>query len=258
MPLLGLGVYDMYGKQAIDAISYALDVGYRLIDTASMYENEREVGQSIKNSGLARSDIFVTTKVNNNEQGYDHTLKAYDKSLDKLQTDYVDLYLIHWPLRNTRKETWKALEYLYSQGRVKAIGVANYSEPFLDELETYAEIVPVLNQVEFSPFLYLENLLERCRAANIQLQSYTPLVRGEKLEHPVLKSIANAYDKTTAQVILRWNIQHGISTIPKSSNRSRISENFDIWDFSLSMEEMDKINALNQNYRVVDDPLDYF
>lgn len=258
MPLLGLGVYDMYKTEAEQAINWALVSGYRLIDTASMYNNEVEVGNAVKSSGICRNEIFITTKVNSSEQGFDNTLRAYDRSLKKLQTDYVDLYLIHWPIRQFRKETWLALERLYAEKRVKAIGVANYLAPFLDELFTYSSFIPSVNQVEFSPFLYLHDLHDKCKSNNIQLQAYTPLVRGERLKHPVLVSIGERYDKTSAQVILRWLIQLGISAIPKSARKERIIENSLIFDFSLTPEEMKMIGNLNENYRIVDDPMTLF
>ena len=158
MPLLGLGVYDMYKKEAEQAVSWALEIGYRLIDTAAMYENEIEIGNAVRQSGIDRNELFITTKVHNNEQGYDKTMRAFEVSQRKLNCEYIDLYLIHWPLKNTRKDTWLALEKLYADGRVKAIGVANYLIPFLDELATYGNIIPALNQVEFSPYLYLKDL----------------------------------------------------------------------------------------------------
>ncbi|MBP6619239.1 MAG: aldo/keto reductase [Leadbetterella sp.] len=255
MPLLGLGVYDMYNEEAEQAVEWALETGYRLIDTASMYENELQIGNAIRTSSVAREEIFLTTKVNDTDQGYAATLRAFDHSLELLQTDYVDLYLIHWPIKATRKETWKALEKIYESGRARAIGVANYLEPFLDELQTYSEIVPAVNQVEFSPFLYLENLKLKCEKLGITLQSYTPLVRGLKMNDERLLNFAKKYEKTPAQIILRWNIQHGVSTIPKSSNLLRIKENFDVFDFEISEEDMLAINAFNENFRVVDDPM---
>lgn len=255
MPLLGLGVYDMYNEEAEQAVEWALETGYRLIDTASMYENELQIGNAIRDSRVPREEIFLTTKVNDKDQGYDATLKAFDQSLELMQTDYVDLYLIHWPIKATRKETWKALEKIYESGGARAIGVANYLEPFLDELQTYSEIVPAVNQVEFSPFLYLENLKLKCEKLGITLQSYTPLVRGLKMNDERLLNFAKKYEKTPAQIILRWNIQHGVSTIPKSSNLLRIKENFDVFDFEISQEDMLAINQFNENFRVVDDPM---
>lgn len=255
MPLLGLGVYDMYEKTAEQAVSWALETGYRLIDTAAMYKNENEIGNALKSSEIPRNDIFITTKVNDVDHGYDNTLRAYDESLKKLQTDYIDLYLIHWPLKASRKETWKALEKIYYEKRVRAIGVANYLEPFLDELKLYSDIIPAVNQVEFSPYLYLENLLIRCKKDKIQMQAYTPLVRGEKFSDPKLILMAKKYDKTPAQIILRWNIQLGVSTIPKSATLARIEENFNIFNFEITASDMTQIGTFNENYRLIDDPM---
>jgi methylglyoxal/glyoxal reductase len=182
MPLLGLDVYNMYKKEAEQAIITALEVGYRSIDTAAMYTNETEVGNAIINIGINRNEIFVTTKVNNPDQGYDNTLRAFDRSMKKLNIDYIDLYLVHWPIKGKRKDTWKALEDLYNNKQVKAIGVANYLLPFLHELETYATVVPAVNQVEFSPYLYLKDLLNYCKERGIQLQAYTPLTKWSTIE----------------------------------------------------------------------------
>ncbi|PWT72574.1 MAG: aldo/keto reductase [Bacteroidetes bacterium] len=258
MPLLGLGAYNMHGKEAENAVAHALEIGYRLIDTAEMYGNELEVGKAIRTSGIDRSEIFLTTKVNNRDQGYDSTLRAFEVSLQKLDCEYIDLYMVHWPIRGKRKATWKALENIYTEGRVKAIGVANYLVPFLRELKDYASIVPAVNQVEFSPFLYLKELVDYCHSNQIQAQAYSPLVRGKKMKDPVLTKLANKYHKTPAQVILRWDIQLGVSAIPKSASPARLKENFQIFDFNLSDEDMASIGGLNENLRVVDDPMVYF
>ena len=256
MPLLGLGAWDMYGKDAEQATLDALQIGYRLVDTAAMYGNEKEIGNAVRKSGINRSEIFVSTKVANTSQGYDSTLKAFDASVKKLDIDYIDLYLIHWPVKNKRKETWKALEKLFIDKRVRAIGVANYLLPFLKELETYSTIVPAVNQIEFSPWLYLKDVLQYCNQYNIQLQSYSPLTRGKKFNDPRLLKLCKKYDKTPAQIILRWNIEHNISTIPKSSNPKRLKENFGIFDFSLSKEDVQLMDDFNENFRVVEDPMD--
>lgn len=258
MPLLGLGVYDMHGAVATKAVTHALQTGYRLIDTASLYGNEREVGNAVRASGINREQIFVTTKVGNPDQGYERTLKAFYTSMQLLDIGYIDLYLVHWPIRGTRKETWRALEQLYREKKVRAIGVANYLLPFLRELETYAEEVPVVNQLEYSPWLFLRDELDYCRERGIQLQSYSPLTRGGKFDDPRLKDLCRRYGKTPAQMILRWNLDHGISAIPKSSNPARIDENFAVFDFSLSEEDLALMDSFHENFRVVDDPMAMF
>ena len=258
MPLLGLGVYDMHAEEAVQAVCTALQTGYRLIDTAAMYGNEKQIGEGIRRSGMPRKEIFVTTKVNNTDQGYDQTLRAFDESLKALGTDFIDLYLIHWPIKNKRAETWKAIEKIYSDGRVRAIGTGNYLLPFLKEMETYANITPAVNQIEFSPYLYLKDELSYCQQKNICLQAYTPLLRGKKFDDPRLQLRAKKYDKTPAQIILRWAIEQGISTIPKSSNPERIRENFGIFDFALSEEDVLLMNGFHEGLRIVDDPMDMF
>jgi methylglyoxal/glyoxal reductase len=258
MPMLGLGVYNMHGREAEQAIQNALEIGYRLIDTAAMYGNETEVGNAIKKSGLARGEIFLTSKVNNPDQGYDSTLRAFERSLGNLRTEYIDLYLVHWPIRGKRRETWKALEKIYVDGQVRAIGVANYLIPFLEELGTYANIVPAVNQVEFSPYLFLKELYHFCKKQDIQLQAYSPLVRGKKFEDPKLVSVARKYGKMPAQIILRWDIELGVSPIPKSVNTQRLKENFNVFDFSLSKEDVALIGNFNENLRLVDDPMVFF
>jgi diketogulonate reductase-like aldo/keto reductase len=255
MPLLGLGVYQMHKEEAENTVAQALEIGYRLIDTAAMYNNESEVGEGIRRSGIKREDIFITTKVNNPDQGYENALRAFDESLLRLRCDYIDLYLVHWPIRGKREQTWKAFERLYREQKVRAIGVANYLLPFMEELMGYAEITPAVNQVEFTPFLFMKDLLHFCRDSRVQLQSYTPLTKGVKLQDPRLCALAAKYNKTAAQIILRWNIQHGVSTIPKSSNEKRLKENFGIFDFHINEEDMQLIDSFDENFRMVGDPM---
>ncbi|WP_247235131.1 aldo/keto reductase [Telluribacter sp. SYSU D00476] len=258
MPILGLGIYAPGEKNEVrNAVTTALEVGYRLLDTASIYQNEEEVGQGFKDSGLVREEVFITSKVWRDEQGYNKTLRAYDKSLKRLQTDYIDLYLIHWPVRKDLKETWQALEKLYEEKRVRAIGISNYYEPHLKELFEYANVIPAVNQFEFSPFLYLPNVVNFCIHHKIQPEGYAPLVRGEKAQHPVLVDIAKKHRKSTYQVLIRWSMQHQVVTIPKSVNPERIKANFDVWDFELTPMEMDALNQLHDGTRVADDPMTY-
>ena len=257
MPLLGLGVYDMYKVDAESAVEDAFEIGYRLIDTASMYENEVEIGNAIKRSGLERKEIFLTTKLNNTDHGYDQALKAFEDSLKKLDQDYVDLYLIHWPIKDGRAASWKALEKLYADKRVKAIGVANYNIALLEELKTTANIVPAVNQIEFSPWLFQEDLLNYCKEVGIQVQSYSPITRGLKFSDERLVLLCKKYGKTPAQIVLNWHLQHGISTIPKSSKKERLVENFEAARFSLSIEDVKIMNSFNENFRICDDPQTY-
>jgi diketogulonate reductase-like aldo/keto reductase len=257
IPMIGLGVYDMYNEEAVTAVGTAIDLGYRLIDTAALYRNEKEVGIAVSQSNVPRDEIFITTKVGNTDHGYDQTLKAFDQSISLLNMDYVDLYLVHWPIPGKRKETWKALEYLYEQKRVRAIGVANYYAPFLDELSGYANIAPMVNQVEFSPFLQPAGLLDRCKKDNILLQAYTPLIRGKKMDDPRVQQLSAKYGKTPAQVILRWDIQHGVCPIPKSVTRARLEENIDVFDFEISVEDMKILDGCEEGLRICENPMDY-
>lgn len=258
MPLLGLGVYDMHATEATRSVITALECGYRLIDTAAGYGNEKEIGEGIRASGIERKEIFVTTKVANHDQGYDQALRAFDESERRLRCDYIDLYLVHWPLKNTRKATWQALEKLYTEGRIRAIGVANYLPPFLEELFGYNRIMPAVNQVEFSPYLFLKELLDMCTTRGIILQAYTPLLRGARMNDPKLLTLAHQYGKTPAQILLRWAVQHGVSTIPKSSNPERIRENFNIFDFEISAADMARLDGFHENLRVVEDPMEHW
>jgi methylglyoxal/glyoxal reductase len=259
IPQLGLGVYDMYGRDAEQAIGKAIEIGYRLFDTAAMYRNETEVGNAIRQSGIARKEVFITTKVNNPDHGYDTTLRAFDVSQKKINCDYIDLYLIHWGIKGKRQDTWRALERLYTEGVVRAIGVCNYTEPFLKEMESYTTLIPAVNQVEFSPYLYLENLLDMCRAKGILLQAWSPLLRGMKMNDPKLVRLAKKYNKAPAQILIRWALDLGISTIPKSATEARLKENFDVFDFSISQEDIAEMNGFNENLRVFnEDPMQYF
>jgi len=256
MPLLGLGTYNMFGEVVTNAVQTALETGYRLIDGAQMYHNEKEVGEGIRRSGIPRTEIFITTKIDNCNQGYDETLQSYEKSLKDLGLEKVDLLLIHWPIKGKRESTWKALEELYANKQVGAIGTGNFLMPFMHELENYSNYTPVVNQIEFSPFLNLNEDLEYCRQHQICLQAYTPLMRGQKHDNPNLVAIAKNHQRTPAQIILRWAVQQGISTIPKSGNSTRIKENFDIFNFELSPLDLQILNNLNENFRIVDNPMD--
>lgn len=255
IPMFGLGTYlNDNGRQAIDSILYALEIGYRHIDTAAMYENEMEVGKAVRESGIPREEIFVTTKLWNSDHGYDNTIKVFQRSLERLGLDYVDLYLIHWPVENLRLESWRALERLYSDGLCKAIGVSNYMERHVDEILNNFSIVPAVNQVEFSPFLYLKELQNYCESKGIALESYSPLTKGYRLNEPRLIEIARRYDKSTSQILIRWCLQKGMIVIPKSSRNEHIKENADIFDFEISEADMLALDNLNENYRSTWDP----
>ncbi|MBN3524238.1 aldo/keto reductase [Paenibacillus apiarius] len=259
MPWLGLGVFKVEeGPELVQAVKSAIAHGYRSIDTAAIYENESSVGQGIREAMLEtkifREDLFVTSKVWNADLGYESTLAAYEASLEKLALEYLDLYLIHWPVQGKYKEAWRALETLYQEGRVKAIGVSNFQIHHLEDLMKDAVIKPMINQVEFHPRLTQKELLRFSKEQGIQLEAWSPLMQGGLLDNPMLKEIAAKYGKSVAQVILRWDLQHGVITIPKSTKKHRIIENAALFDFELTQEDMDQIDELNQNLRVGPDP----
>lgn len=259
IPVLGLGVYRMPDNEAtVKSIQFAFSNGYRHIDTAMIYNNERAVGRAINSGTVARNEIFITTKVWNSDQGYDQTIRAFNASLSRLDTDYIDLYLIHWPVQNKRKDTWKALETLYNDKKCKAIGVSNYLKQHLDELLSFCNVIPAVNQLELHPFIYGSRLetLAICSENKILPVAYSPLTKGEKLRNTVLKEIATHYKKTTAQVLIRWAIQHGFGVIPKSSISSRISENSDVFDFGITDDDMEILDGLNENLATGWDPSD--
>ncbi|MFS0726088.1 aldo/keto reductase [Paenibacillus sp. 1P07SE] len=254
MPWLGLGVWKVEdGNEVVQAVEAAIQSGYRSIDTAAAYKNEAGVGDGVRNSGVARKDLFVTTKIFNSDQGYDEALAAFENSNQKLGLEYVDLLLIHWPVKGKYKDTWRAMEKLYNNGLVRAIGVSNFQVHHLIDLMGSCDVCPMVNQVEFHPLLTQEPLRAYCRENKIQLEAWSPLMQGN-LDQPVLQEIAEKYGKTAAQVVLRWDLQHGVVTIPKSTHEERIRENAHIFDFSLTQEEMNRIDGLNQNKRFGPDP----
>lgn len=257
MPWLGLGVFKMKeGEEAVSSVRSAIEQGYRSIDTAAIYGNEEGVGQAIKESGVPREKLFITTKVWNSNQGFETTVAAFEESMKKLGLHYLDLYLIHWPVpaKGKYKETWKALEYLYKAGKIRAIGVSNFQVSHLEDLIADCEVVPMVNQVEYHPRLTQIELHEFCKNNKIQLEAWSPLMQGELLEEPTLAEIGQKYGKSVAQVILRWDLQNEVVTIPKSVKPERIKENADIFDFELTTEEMALINGLNEDRRVGPNP----
>ncbi|KAG0296022.1 hypothetical protein BGZ97_004654, partial [Linnemannia gamsii] len=242
IPRLGLGVYQSQeGQEAENAVLWALQAGYRHIDTATSYDNETSVGNAIRKSGIPRNEIFVTTKLTEDDQGYESTLAACNVSLKKLGLDYIDLYLIHSPLCGSelRQESWKAMEKLHAEGKVKSIELLEDSN---------ATTRPAVNQIEVHPWLARTDLVSFCHSHNIAVESYSPLVQGQKLQDPTLAKIASAHSKSPAQVLIRWNLQKGNIVIPKSSKKHRIIENADVFGFELSEDEVETLAALNENF----------
>ncbi|WP_285856256.1 aldo/keto reductase [Paenibacillus illinoisensis] len=255
MPWLGFGVFKVKdGEEVVEAVKTAIQAGYRSIDTAKAYNNETGVAQGIRESGVAREDLFITTKVWNSDQGYESTLAAFEASMERLELEYLDLYLIHWPVKGKYKDTWRALEKLHREGRIRAIGVSNFQIHHLEDLMTDATIKPAVNQVELHPLLIQSELRDYCSKHHIQIEAWSPLGQGNLLEHPLLQDIAAKYGKSPAQVILRWDLQNGIVTIPKSVTPQRIRENADLYDFELTADEIEQINGLNENKRFGSDP----
>jgi len=255
MPYFGFGVFLMKdGQEVNNAVNYGLDAGYRHIDTAAFYDNEIGVGQAIRNSSVDRKHIFVTSKIWNSDQGYDSTMKAFDVSLKKFGFEYLDLYLVHWPVKGKYKSTWKAIEEIYKQGRVKSIGVSNFLQHHLEDLIGSAEIIPMVNQVEFHPYLRQQNLIDFCVKNKIQFEAWSPLMQGKMISDNLINELALKYEKTAAQIILRWNLQKGVITIPKSSKQKRIISNSQIFDFEISFDDMKLIDGLDRGERIGADP----
>jgi methylglyoxal/glyoxal reductase len=255
IPQVGLGVWQSpQGAPTQDAVRAALELGYRHVDTARVYRNEHDVGAAVRASGVPRSDVFVTTKLWNDDQGYDSALRALDKSLERLGLDYVDLYLIHWPVADKRRDSWRALEAAFAAGKARAIGVSNYLVPHLDELFAYAKVIPHVNQIELSPFLQRRDTRALCAKHKIVVEAYSPLTRGERLDHPTVLAIAKATGRTPAQVLLRWGIQQNVVVLPKSVHRERIAENAALFDFTLSADQMRELDGLEENLATGWDP----
>lgn len=250
MPRFGLGVFKMKEKEAaVEAMLAAIQAGYPAIDTAAIYENEREVGEAVRASGVRREELFITSKVWNTDQGYDNTLRAFEASLERLGFDYLDLYLTHWAIPDTYEETYRAIQRLYDEKLVRSIGVSNHQQHHLEKILATANTKPMVNQIELHPQLTQEPLRDFCAENDIAVTSWSPLARGRLLEEPVLAKIGEAHGKSIAQVIIRWHLQHDLIVIPKSVTPSRIVENADVYDFSLSAEEMKMIDALDQDWR---------
>lgn len=254
IPVIGFGTYKATEEEAIAAIKFAVEKGYRLFDTAAKYENEDVVGKGIRNSGLPREELFITTKVWREQLGYKETLTAFEQSLKLLQLDYIDLYLIHWPAnarnyedwKKANSETWRAMEALQQEGKIRSIGLSNFFPEHIDALMQTAKVKPALNQVEFHPGYWQPEVVKYCKQHNIAVEAWSPLARGKVFKNLLLQSIAQKYNKSISQVCLRWIIEHGVIPIPKSTTNERIEENIDVFDFKLSPEEVTQIDNLPQ------------
>ena len=255
MPVLGLGVWNIPAGRATQAsVRSALDTGYRHIDTAKLYGNEADVAIAVQESGVPREDVFVTTKLWNTDHGYKGAIQAFEESLSRMRMDYVDLYLIHWPVRGpARIESWDALIDIYKAGKCRAIGVSNYMMNHLEEIRGNP-IVPTVNQIEFSPFLFQKEILEYCRQRGIVVEAYSPLTRGRRLNDRRLQAIAAKYGRSPAQILLRWGLQHGLVMIPKSSRPDHIRENANVFDFEIRAEDMAALDALDEQHHMAWDP----
>lgn len=250
MPRFGLGVYKMTDKEAaMEAMTTAIEAGYKAIDTATIYDNEVEVGEAVRNSSVKREDLFITSKVWNTDQGYDETLRAFEASLKRLGFDYLDLYLTHWAIEGKYIDTYRAIQRLYDEKLVRSIGVSNHQQHHLEKILATANTKPMVNQIELHPQLTQEPLREYCAANNIAITSWSPLARGRLLDDQVLAKIAATHGKTIAQIVIRWHLQSDLIVIPKSVTPSRIKENAQVFDFSLTQEEMKMIDGLNQDWR---------
>ncbi|MDB5181426.1 MAG: glyoxal reductase [Candidatus Saccharibacteria bacterium] len=257
IPAIGFGTWEITPDEAAEkAVRTALEVGYRHIDTAKIYGNERGVGKAIRESGIPREELFVTTKLWNSDQPYDDAIRAIEDSLERLGTDYVDLYLIHWPQTGTRSDAWCALQDIYKSGKAKSIGVSNYTVRHLTELLESSDTVPMVNQVEFHPFIYddQKELLVFCKERGILVEAYSPLSRHSKISEPMVEEIAMSVGKTPSQVLLRWCLQHGTVPLPRSQNPAHIKENYDIFDFVLTDDQMEILDGLSDGERVTWNP----
>lgn len=256
IPTIGFGTYKLGNEEeAIASIKNALELGYRHIDTASFYGNEEFIGKAIKDYKIKREDIFLVTKLWQDSHGYDNAIKAFYESIEKLGIDYLDLYLIHWPTKEN-SETWRALEDLYNEGKIKAIGVCNFKIGHLEDLKKTAKIMPMINQIEIHPGYTKKDIIEYCIKNNIQVVAWSPIMRGKLSNNDKMIYLSKKYNKSITQIILRWHIQNSIIPIPKSSNKSRMKENIDIFDFSIDFEDLKIIDSLNINESVSGVPED--
>lgn len=257
IPVVGLGVYQMTpGEPTRAAVRHALATGYRHVDTARIYENEEDVGAAIRESGVPRKEIFVTTKLWNADHGLDETLRACDASLRRLGLDQLDLYLVHWPVAKKRDETWRAMEKLLRDGKTRAIGVSNYTVRHLEELFRSSDVAPAVNQIELHPFLFPREIVALCERKGIVVEAYSPLTRGKRLDDPSIVRIASALGRTPPQVLVRWGLQHGFVSLPKSAHAKRIAENFDVFGFEIPAAQMKTLDTLDEGLHTCWDPTD--
>jgi diketogulonate reductase-like aldo/keto reductase len=255
IPCLGLGVFAAgSGKATTDAVTWALERGYRHIDTAHFYQNEKEVGEAVKSSPVPQREIFITTKLWNDDHGYDRALRAFDASLRALQVDVVDLYLMHWPMKGKRLDSWRAMERLFEEGRARTIGVSNFVVHHLEELFANADVKPHINQIELHPFCQQRATVDWCREHGVAVEAYSPLTKGHRLNDPTVRRIASEIAKSPAQVLIRWGLQKGFVVIPKSANKQRINENASVFDWLLSDAQMGALDALEADDHLSWDP----
>ncbi|MEI0798396.1 aldo/keto reductase [Brachyspira intermedia] len=260
MPILGLGLYKITDKKEVEnAVKWAIEAGYRKFDTAQFYDNEKELGEAIRKTGIKREEIFITTKIWNTKQGYNSARKSFEESLEKLNMDYVDLVLIHWPGQKKERylDTYRALENICQSKKAKSIGLSNFEINHLKDIFAHCNIAPVINQIERHPNLQRNELIEFCKNHNIIAEAWSPLARGKLFNDKTIIDIANKYNKTPSQIILRWNIENNISVIPKSATKERIEENTNVFDFKLDKNDIEKINSLENGFRVGPDPLTF-
>lgn len=256
MPRMGMGLWRVEDAQAAETVRLAVEAGYRCIDTAAMYKNETGVGKGIRDCGLPREQLFVATKLWNTRHGYDETLRAFDESMNRLKLEYLDLYLIHWPVANSEKylDSWKAFIRLREKKRIRSIGVSNFTRRHLDRLVGDSGVAPAVNQIEYHPYFKQPEIARANAERDIVTQAWAPLGRGGALEEPLLAGLGKKYGKTPAQVALRWHVEHGFSLIPKTVTPARMRENLDIFDFRLTPEETADIDAMTKTVRIGQDP----
>ena len=261
MPMIGFGTYKITDKEELKtSLKNAINAGYRKIDTAQVYQNEHLIGEALKEIDIDRKELFITTKIWNTKQGYNSTRESFEESLKKLDMEYVDLLLIHWPGQDTERciETWRALEHIYQSKKARSIGLSNFEIPHLKNIFAHCTIAPVLNQLEIHPLLTQKELIQYCREHHIVVEAWSPIARNKLADNEILIKIAKKYNKTVNQIILRWHLENDLVSIPKSSNKERIEENINIFDFSLEKEEISQIDSLNINERIGPNPFDFF